>query len=92
MNNVANVYNIVTNIKHNGKDLCFAVVADNAKNAIYVANDCKYNGENITDNNIVSITTVMTNVVTSYFTSTDGIKDLNPNYVAPSNVDMDNGK
>lgn len=81
MNNTTNIYNIVTNIKDKGKDVCFCVAADNPKNAIYVALDCKYNGKQIKDENITSVQLTTKRVVTSYYT--DIADDLNPNYVAP---------
>lgn len=79
MNNIANVYGIETNIKDNGKTVCFSVVADNPKNAIYVATECTYNGNPIKDENIVSVKTIATRVVTSYYS--DNANDLNPKYV-----------
>lgn len=79
MNNIANVYCIETNIKANGKDICFSVVADNPKDAIYVATECTYNGNLIKDENIVSVKTIATRVVTSYFS--DNAIDLNPKYI-----------
>lgn len=90
MNEIANVYNIVTNIKDKGKDVCFTVIADNPKNAIYVALDCKYNGKQIEDENIVSVQLTSSRVVTSYYSiRTD---DLNPNY-KPNPIDkIDNSK
>lgn len=85
MNNIANVYCIDTNIKDNGKSVSFSVVADNPKDAIYVATECTYNGKLIKDENIVTVRTVATRVVTSYYN--DECKDLNPNYVAPPKND-----
>lgn len=79
MNNIANVYCIETNIKDNGKTVCFSVVADNPKDAIYVATDCTYNGKLIKDENIISVKTIATRVVTSYYS--DNATDLNPKYI-----------
>lgn len=80
MNNIANVYGIETNIKDNGKTICFSVVADNPKDAIYVATECTYNGNLIKDENVVSVKTIATRVVTSYYNNT--AIDLNPKYVS----------
>lgn len=85
MNNVSNVYNITTNIKDNGKQVCFSVVADNPKDAIYVATECTYNGKLIKDDNILSIQILTSRVVTSYYG--DNANDLNPNYIPKNDKD-----
>lgn len=68
----------------------FSVVADNPKDAIYVATECIYNGNLIKDENIVSVKTIATRVVTSYYS--DNAIDLNPNYVAPSTNKVEGDK
>lgn len=87
MNNIANVYCIDTNIKDNGKSVSFSVVADNPKDAIYVATECTYNGKRIEDENIVTVRTVATRIVTSYYNN--ACNDLNPNYVPSEEDDKD---
>ena len=87
----SNIYKINTNIKDSkGTYVSFYVQANNPKNAIYVANECNYNGKTIEDENIQSVTLSQENVVASYFNNDVENNDLNSNYIIPTTDEENN--